>query len=340
MMVINGWLNPDRCSAFFLTLFCALTISCAAAEAPGQPIDSRIITGDGSTIQRDRGDITNGDGPPVTSKAIYVSTTGQDTPDCGDSPTNACKSVKRGVVRARASNPPLPVKVAGGTYFESVTLADQVSVFGGYSQDFDQGPGFEKTIIQGGLIGGEAIAVKAENITRETQLAYLTIRSANAEQAGGSSYGIWLGDCPRLRMHHLTIIVGYGSDGQKGAPSKTGAIGKPGDKGFDGDFAFPFLACGTVQPGAPGYFGAGGVSDCNKNGGNGGRGDLVSIVGGTLRWGRWPALERCERSDSNLHRSNSRSCRQRRLSWQRGRLPDNPSGEKTSQGRYARLPWD
>jgi hypothetical protein len=255
MMVINGWLNPDRCSAFFLTLFCALTISCAAAEAPGQPIDSRIITGDGSTIQRDRGDITNGDGPPVTSKAIYVSTTGQDTPDCGDSPTNACKSVKRGVVRARASNPPLPVKVAGGTYFESVTLADQVSVFGGYSQDFDQGPGFEKTIIQGGLIGGEAIAVKAENITRETQLAYLTIRSANAEQAGGSSYGIWLGDCPRLRMHHLTIIVGYGSDGQKGAPSKTGAIGKPGDKGFDGAFTLPFLATvRTIQPGAPGYF--------------------------------------------------------------------------------------
>src|SRR5262245_46651856 len=70
--------------------------------------------------------------PPV----IYVSTSGDDFNN-GMRPDQAVRTIPVGIARAqRCSGPPCPIVIAGGTYDGQVVLADDLSLYGGFTQDF------------------------------------------------------------------------------------------------------------------------------------------------------------------------------------------------------------
>ncbi|PID37901.1 MAG: hypothetical protein CSB49_08350, partial [Proteobacteria bacterium] len=274
-------LNP-RLRSVALVAAALIGGACASAakDSPDQGIEPLT---DGQAFEGSVGDGLPGDGVRPGAAAIYVSKGGVDTPTCGKNPAEACKTITRGITRAATFTPPRSVRVAGGSYLESVDLVDEVSVYGGYNQTFTDGPAKETTTIEGKLISGEAIAVQAANITTHTELAHVTIRAPDAESDSASSYGVLVGDSPGLVLSHLTIEAGKGGSGGAVGTGKPGAAGDPGGKGVDGVSALPLplpLACGSAAAGAAGYYGEGGKSSCGQPGGNGGKGDFISITGG------------------------------------------------------------
>ena len=269
--------------AFRLGSFVALAfVVSACASAAKDSHDSTTPPHDGPLV------IDGADGAPGLESnkppsIIYVSTTGHDNDTCGTHPSNPCKTISRGISRSATFGPPLPVHVAAGTYFESVELSDDVDVLGGYTQDFSDGPGKKATIIQGDLLSGQAIAVRADTIAHQTEFAHFTIRAANAEDESASSYGVLVGDSPDLILNHLTITAGNGVAGRASVAGGAGTNGVPGDKGINGvNPLFPIippLLCHSAASGTTGFYGEGGKSTCGEPGGRGGRGEYLILIG-------------------------------------------------------------
>ncbi|MBW2732645.1 MAG: hypothetical protein JRH20_09640 [Deltaproteobacteria bacterium] len=214
----------------------------------------------------------------MDNAAVHVSTLGTDDKTCG-SVQQPCRSITYGMEQALSLGVASAVRVAGGEYAESIDLLDGVSIFGGFSSDFKTGLGADATIINGTLLSGEAIALRAESIRRPTEVAHLTLRATDGERAGGSSYGVLVGDSPALSLKDLVIIAGAGSPGAK---SNDGAKGDDGEAGTLGANAGFFLAIPLGCSPMPGA-GIGGTTTCGSAGGKGGGGAVIDIF--TLCYG-------------------------------------------------------
>jgi hypothetical protein len=230
------------------------------------------------------------DNKPPTG-AILVSPVGLDSATCGSSKQTACATIAKGIERAKAFQPPRPVALGPGNYLETVTLADGMKLLGGYNAEFEKLGGGNKTaIIRGAITGGEAVALIAENLSRETVVDTVQIEAPQPTQVGKSSYGVVINNAPRLVLRNCTIKAADGVDGVDGSGSATAApSGKNGGNGtaganFDIIQPQPIPSCVTETPrhGFPGAAGTAvmqGPVACGSAGGKGGQAGVDACKG-------------------------------------------------------------
>ena len=194
------------------------------------------------------------DAPPSTI-SIYVSPLGVDT-DPGTSPDRPVLHVQVAIDRAALCVPaPCDVRIAQGTYVETISLASGVSVTGGYRGDFGaRDPRLYPVVLTS--LGSQAVA--ARGLRAETRLEDVTVRGADlsADTTGASSYGLQVADSAAwLSLRRVRVELGRGGrgrDGDPGGATTCAVAGGEGGSGFD---------CGARAglPGAPGDTATGGA---------------------------------------------------------------------------------
>jgi len=178
---------------------------------------------------------------------------------------------------ARAQSQGRDVYVAAGNYTQgTLTLANGVSIYGGFATDWSRGPGNQSSIIHNGsIVNGRVVGVQGNNISVVTTIDRMTIQTPNITGLSGvDNYGFHCVSCPGLRLRNSTINTGSGSPGLNGGSGSNGSSGTNGLNGVQGH-------CDS-NVSAPG--GAGGSSTCSRAGGNGGAGrygDNAGWAGGT-----------------------------------------------------------
>src|SRR2546426_6766317 len=200
------------------------------------------------------------------------------------------------------------VYAAAGTYSGSLTLHPNVSVYGGYSPTtFLRDVAGNATVISGGTTAVTGTSANA------LTLDGLTIRSADATAAGGSSIAILLDNSANLVLSRNAIVAGGGAAGVAGSPgpfrlpgvdgapgttapsscvdSLLGGVGgsalglSPGGKGGGGTFSSGHAGLSGAGPDS-GAGGAGGATsggpkgtDAGRPGGNGAQGAVAGPDG-------------------------------------------------------------
>jgi len=164
------------------------------------------------------------------------------------------------------------VYVATGVYEETVRLAPDVHVYGGYSADFRvRDVTLYETVIFGMAPTPEApAAVIAEGIATPTDLDGFTVYGGYADDPGESSVAVLIKDSTSdLAVHACRVLAGHGGPGLRGLDGDDGAdgvAGEPGAASYDID----------VNPCTPTHHRAGGVGGGNTCGGV----DVSGGVGG------------------------------------------------------------
>src|SRR2546426_5008278 len=171
------------------------------------------------------------------------------------------RTLQAAIDAANAGGLGADVYAAAGTYSGSLTLHPNVSVYGGYSPTtFLRDVAGNATVISGGTTAVTGTSANA------LTLDGLTIRSADATAAGGSSIAILLDNSANLVLSRNAIIAGAGAGGAPGSP------GLPGLPGVDG-------APGTTAPSSCVDSLLGGVGGSGGGllaGGKGGGGTITS----------------------------------------------------------------
>ncbi len=225
--------------------------------------------------------------------AVFVAAGfGADGPACG---THAapCATVQTGIGRATALGKP-HVYVAGGGYAGPVELADGISLYGGFGQNFQRGvkaSGPSQSAIHGAqgvelTPGGEpqAVTLLADGLAQPTTVAFLVVHGADATERlpdgqGKSSYAMVVRNVPAgvLTIANNAFVAGDGAAGAVGAAgvdaastAATAAMAG-GDGGASSEFA---TSCDTTSRGAAGPAGA--------NAGLTGTGAGTGGAGGTM----------------------------------------------------------
>jgi|GEM_PF-1509983 hypothetical protein len=252
------------------------------ADAPSEAVDQFIAI---DQLAPDQLISDSSSDSIIEESVIYVATIGTDTATCGDKKDNPCQSISKGMQRASLYMPPRTVHIAGGDYKETLDLVDGSHLSGGFDETFTKGgPGNTTVLIKGvidlGKGGGQAVAIRAQNLLLETFLEDLVIESPDATESGISSYALYVDNAPHLSLVRCTIKAGNGADGVDGVGTDVPApSGNDGNDGFDGNnFAFEPLPglCPTPQADQAGDRGLGAeaVSKqgivCKGAGGNGG----------------------------------------------------------------------
>ena len=163
------------------------------------------------------------------------------------------------------------VVVSAGTYAETITLASDINILGGYDVvGWDRDISLHETIIQGGYTAIQGSGI--ENVTIEG----FTIRSLDAVGFGNSSYAVYLENSDNVTISDNKIFSGNGSIGQNGVNGGTGANGSGGQGGSPGceDSSGFCGGCSIPQPGwGAGPWPQGGRGGYpGKGGGSGGSG--------------------------------------------------------------------
>jgi hypothetical protein len=162
------------------------------------------------------------------------------------------KTIHAGVAAAAALTPVKDVYASKGTYAETVTLSDGVSIFGGYDAQASWSRALTNTT---GLYSATPVGMVAKNLTRPTEVQLLTVNASSAATPGTSSYGIQVVNVSGgLTVRGCTVGSGAAGAGLHGAPGAQGAGGGQG---------------GTASGTSPG---GGGDSACGARGGQGGTG--------------------------------------------------------------------
>jgi len=196
------------------------------------------------------------------AQAVFVAPNGNDAnPGTREAPM---ATVSEGITRAiaMAKN---HVYVSQGTYLGSVTLANGISIWGGFdaSSNWARSASFVTRLLATTVVGGRLTGVAGNSITAVTHVADLTIETTNAPAAGASNYGLHCSGCPGLRLERNVIQAGAGGDST--AHGANGSSGSNGGNGSNGG--------GGSCDGSPGGFGGGGgLSACDRRGGGGGTG--------------------------------------------------------------------
>jgi len=199
------------------------------------------------------------------TKAIFVdASTGSDSNSGAfGSPV---KTITKGIQLASASNPVKYVIVSEGNYYETFTLANGVSIYGGYSRAHNWARSNSYIV----NVYPDSSGIRGSNITNRTDIDRINIYAADATVASGSSYGMFLSNSTNIYINRCTIMGGKGGDGTNGANGANGISnnpstmnGSPGQPGCEDSTGF-CDSCARPQGGA------GGISACGMNGGRGG----------------------------------------------------------------------
>ena len=197
--------------------------------------------------------------PPPPAESIFVD--GAAGNDANPGTMAAPKAtVQAGIAAAQFGG--VDVYVSVGTYAESITLADGVSVFGGY----DAADAWSFSPANVVTISGGPTAVLGTGIDAETNLANLTIVAADSSTPGGSSHGLYIVSSTGLVVTDVTVQGGAGGAGNVGTPGVPGANAGNGGQGNPGCEDSGFLCSSCDQPAG----GAQGTSACGRTGGVGG----------------------------------------------------------------------
>jgi len=195
---------------------------------------------------------------------VYVARHGHDD-NAGDAPMRAVRTVGRGIQRALACpEEACSVLIAEGTYEEPVTVADGVSLFGGYSADFTERDRSQHEVI---ITSQATHTLSAVGLRRETKLEGMTVEGATLTgESGRSSYAAWVSDsADALKLADLTIRAGAGEAGAKGAqgePQSCDARGGQGGVAFDCGGSQGGMGDASGDPVLRGVGGQGGRSNC------------------------------------------------------------------------------
>jgi hypothetical protein len=231
--------------------------------------------------------------PPVSFPpgTIFVSAThpsAVDDASCGTAPATPCITISFGLSRGYSTGGP-QVAVAEGTYNEDVTLIDDIDVFGGFNQAFDQRdiPLFQ-TIISGTAtitsgVSDYSATVVAANILNPTMLEGFTIAGPNVTAPSANSMGILIRDSNGSLWVAQNVITGgaagHGLDGIAGPPGLPGPDGDNGDNAVEGIAAIggsggpgPGTSGGKGGDGVPALSGGSGTNGEGPGGGTGGAG--------------------------------------------------------------------
>ncbi len=211
--------------------------------------------------------------------AIWVSPSGDDANAGTRSAPKA--TVQAAVDAAKSAGAGADVYVAEGTYVESIILASDVSIYGGYNGTnwFRDASVFITTI------NGGPIAMRGLD-TDDLTIDGLTIRSSDATAAGGSSIALSFARSANLVISNNLVFAGNGKAGATGATgAKPGKApnGKTGGKagscipsnkgGAGGNGSGNDGGAGGSGGSAGGFKGSGGGG---SNGGAGGKGGFAS----------------------------------------------------------------
>ena len=204
-------------------------------------------------------------------RSLYVSPTGSDL-NAGTRELPK-RSVQAAIDEAAGRADGTDVYVAAGTYYESLTLASGVSIYGGY----EPSRWLRDPSQHGVTIAGGTTAVQGTNVSGLT-LEALSINSSNAWQPSQSSYGILLSGSSNVVIAGSVIRAGSGAPGAAGVWGSNGVNGASGAPGGGGDEDGCCGGHGGSAGWGPGY-----------SGGSGGRGGGEGAHGGASGgWGSGP----------------------------------------------------
>ena len=213
------------CAAFSANAYAATDYDGdGAADNDCAPLDPAVYPG--AADKPDLGfEDTNCDGMDGdASKAVFVSTAGSDA--ATGSKGNPLLTINAGITKASADGK--DVYVAGGTYNQTLDLADNVGVYGGYVPFSGARSTSETT-----TVNGAPQAALADGDTAVT-LQLLTLNGAATGGAGQSAYGVRAINGSSLVLEGVRAAAGNGTAGAPGAAVSVPAPGSPGTQGAAG----------------------------------------------------------------------------------------------------------
>ncbi|MBT9555190.1 MAG: hypothetical protein IV100_04130 [Myxococcales bacterium] len=221
----------------------------------------------------------------LDTTAIYVSSsdlTANTTAGCGRGPTGTgagnrpCLSIASGLAEAVSSGR-TKVLVAGGAYYEAVTLVAGKSLLGGFNPStWSRDITSNTTAIFGNTGSGNRKAVIAKDIqSGATLLEGFTIYGENATGSGQTSYALWISNCgSALTVRSNIIWGGYGGPGANGGSGASGGSGSNGAIGKNAYQPTGAYNCyeNCIGKGAENVGGTGGAISCGGVSAAGGAG--------------------------------------------------------------------
>lgn len=194
-------------------------------------------------------------------------------------------SLSKAIELASNATPPKDIYIAKGLYQGPFVLTKGTSLYGGFDPDnnwsrhagnpSDADEEYTTRIqVTDEDESGNIRSIVANDIDIPIAIAFLSIVSgSNHNDAGGSSYGVFVSRSASVTVHNCDIKVGDGSKGQDGV---VGTKGDDGVKGGKGDNAKEE----GWNPENPTNGGVGSSANCddpNTSGGNGGHGGWGSV---------------------------------------------------------------
>jgi len=183
------------------------------------------------------------------SRAWFVADSGSDTAD--GTKARPKKTIQAAIDAATGTR--VHVYVSVGTYNETVTLRDGVSVYGGY----DVATGWARSANNVVTIQGGSVGLFADGISRRTVVDRITVRSGNGSGIDSSSYAmVCRNSSSALEFLHVAWVAGNGADGlygSSGTPGPDGVAGSDGARGCENDNnIFGCKKCSQPQGGGGG----------------------------------------------------------------------------------------
>jgi hypothetical protein len=169
--------------------------------------------------------------PPDDSAGVFVAPSGSDVVEggsCGLTRSSPCKTIGAGLSSASTAAGRSIVYVAAGTYTEKVTLANGITVQGGWHVGGDGGTDWtydctspaSQVTIQAPTTSDTTVVANAGSST----LTSVTVLSKTPASAGQSLYGIFAsGSTTSLTLDGVVIRVATGGDGATGTTGATGS---------------------------------------------------------------------------------------------------------------------
>src|SRR5215216_1129329 len=156
------------------------------------------------------------------------------------------------------------VLVRAGTYNARVVLANGISLYGGYGEDWKRSATATTTIKSITPVAADrVVAIEAVGVNAVTRVERFRIETGDVSAPGVDSYAVRIVGSPGLRLEDSVIVAG------DGGPGATGAAGANGPNATDlgNNGAIGWCDWNNISSG-----GSGGVSPVGRNGGAGGAG--------------------------------------------------------------------
>ncbi len=264
---------------------CAGTRTCMGASGWGACSPPSSTDVPDATFTDDNCDGIDG----TMTAGIFVSRdVGVDDTDCGQTYTDPCWTINRGILEAAVTGRNyIYVQASAGDYNEVVVMLSGKHIYGGYDAGWQRGPSSDpahRVRIVGGLdsaAGGdnEYLTIRAHNLVVATRIGDVIIVGPAASGVVGSSgrgsYAVHV-ESANLTLERTPIVGGNGASGGNGgngtaAPTVDFTVGMRGGTGGGAD---EFVTeCNNTSRGGGGGAGTnscGGGLDPNGGGGGGG----------------------------------------------------------------------